>query len=39
MDKLRFQPGQDTADRDEPLLSNQDLEQAAEEGKQEQAKA
>lgn len=34
MEQLRFQPGHDTADADERLLSDQDLEQAVEEGKQ-----
>jgi hypothetical protein len=34
MEKLRFQPGTDTADPDQRVLSDQDLEQAQEEGKQ-----
>lgn len=34
MDKLRFAPGRDTADPDEPVLSDQDLQRAAEEGEQ-----
>lgn len=34
MEKIRFQPGHDTADADERLLSDRDLEQAVEEGKQ-----
>jgi hypothetical protein len=34
MEKLRFQPGTDTADPDQRVLSDQDLEQAVEEGKQ-----
>jgi hypothetical protein len=32
MEKLRFSPGENTADPDEPVLSEQDLEQAAAEG-------
>jgi hypothetical protein len=40
MEKLRFQPGTNTADPDRRVLSDQDLEQAVEEGKQnEQANA
>jgi hypothetical protein len=34
MDKLRFQPGHDTADPDERLLSDEDLQRAASEGEQ-----
>jgi hypothetical protein len=34
MEKLRFQPGTGTADGDQRVLSDQDLEQAIEEGKQ-----
>jgi hypothetical protein len=34
MEKLHFQPGTDTADPDRRVLSDQDLEQAVEEGKQ-----
>jgi hypothetical protein len=33
MKNLRFEPGRNTADADERVLSDQDLEQAAEEGK------
>jgi hypothetical protein len=33
MEKLRFQPGRGTADPDQRLLSDQDLEQAVEQGK------
>lgn len=33
MDKLRFEPGDQTVDPDERLLSDKDLEQAVEEGK------
>src|ERR671910_260607 len=33
MEKLHFQPGRDTADPDQRLLSDQDLEQAVEPGK------
>jgi hypothetical protein len=33
MEKLHFQPGRDTADPDQRLLSDQDLEQAVEQGK------
>jgi hypothetical protein len=36
MDKLRFAPGRDTADPDEPVLSDQDLQRAAEEGEQDE---
>jgi hypothetical protein len=32
MEKLRFEPGEDTADADEPILSDADLEQAQREG-------
>lgn len=40
MEQLRFQSGHDTADADERMLSDRDLEQAVEEGKQrEQAPA
>jgi hypothetical protein len=34
MEKLRFRPGKDTADRDQRSVSDQELERAAEEGKQ-----
>jgi hypothetical protein len=34
MEKLRFPPGTDTADPDQRVLSDQDLEQAQDEGKQ-----
>lgn len=34
MEKLRFTPGKDTADRDQRSVSDQELERAAEEGKQ-----
>jgi hypothetical protein len=34
MEKLHFQPGHATADPDEPVLSDRDLERAVEEGKQ-----
>jgi len=33
MEKLHFQPGRGTADPDQRLLSDQDLEQAVEQGK------
>jgi hypothetical protein len=33
MDELRFEPGRDTADPDERVLSDEDLEQAEREGK------
>jgi hypothetical protein len=36
MEKLRFQPGQDTGDTDEPLLSDEDLEKACAEGQERQ---
>jgi len=34
MERLRFQPGTDTADADQRVLSDQDLEQAVQEGEQ-----
>jgi hypothetical protein len=34
MERLRFQPGTGTADPDQRVLSDQDLEHAVEEGKQ-----
>ena len=34
MEQLRFQPGTDTTDPDQRVLSDQDLEQAIEDGKQ-----
>jgi hypothetical protein len=34
MEKLRFQPGTDTADPDQRVLSDQDLEQAVQEGEE-----
>ena len=34
MERLRFQPGTETTDPDQRVLSDQDLEQAVEEGKQ-----
>jgi hypothetical protein len=34
MEQLRFKPGSGTADPDQRVLSDQDLEQAVEEGKQ-----
>jgi hypothetical protein len=33
-EKLRFQPGTDTADPDQPVLSDQDPEQAVAEGRE-----
>jgi hypothetical protein len=39
MEKLRFQPGTDTTDPDRRVLSDQDLEQAGEEGKRKEASA
>jgi hypothetical protein len=32
MEKLRFEPGEDTPHADEPILSDADLEQAQREG-------
>jgi hypothetical protein len=34
MEQLRFQPGTDTADPDQRVLSDQDLEQAVQEGEE-----
>jgi hypothetical protein len=34
MEKLRFQPGSGTADPDQRVLSDEDLEQAVKEGEQ-----
>jgi hypothetical protein len=39
MDKLYFVPGTDTADPDARVLSDQDLEQAMQEGKEQQEPA
>ena len=39
MEKLRFQPGTDTTDPDRRVLSDQDLEQAGEEGKRKETSA
>jgi hypothetical protein len=36
MEKLHFQPGRGTADPDERLLSDEELQRASEEGKQQQ---
>jgi hypothetical protein len=37
MERLRFQPGADTADPDQRVLSDQDLEQAVKEGERSQS--
>ena len=37
MEQLRFQPGTDTADPDQRVLSDQDLEQAVKEGERSQS--
>ncbi|MFL5737802.1 MAG: hypothetical protein ACJ76P_10745 [Actinomycetota bacterium] len=39
MQKLHFQPGTDTADPDERVLSDEDLERAADEGKVKERKS
>ena len=39
MDELHFEPGNDTADPDERLLSNEQFEKAVEEGKEAEAPA
>jgi hypothetical protein len=37
MERLRFSPGQDTSDPDTRMLSDSDLQKAAEEGKKQSA--